>query len=77
MDINDFIKNFASLMEETDTSKFTAQTRFRDEIEEWSSLTALSVIAMVDAEYNISIKGEDIRKSDTIEDIFNIVKSRK
>ena len=77
MNIDDFVRNFASLMEDTDTTKFSAQTRFRDDIEEWSSLTALSVIAMVDSEYGVSIKGEDIRKSHTIEDIYNIVKSRK
>jgi acyl carrier protein len=77
MDINDFIKNFAAIMEETDISSITGRTRFRQEIEEWSSLTALSVIAMIDAEYGVSIKGEDIKKSETIEDLFNLVKSRK
>lgn len=77
MDINNFIKNFGSILEETDTSKLTEHTRFHEEIEEWSSLTALSVIAMVDAEYGVSIKGEEIKKSVTIEDLFNLVRSRK
>jgi acyl carrier protein len=77
MDINNFIKNFGSILEETDTSKLTEYTRFHEEIEEWSSLTALSVIAMIDAEYGVSIKGEEIKKSVTIEDLFNLVRSRK
>jgi acyl carrier protein len=77
MDIDDFIKNFASQFEKTDPTTFTAQTRFREEIEEWDSLIALSVIAMVDAEYGVIIKGVDIRNSHTVEDLFNIVKSRK
>jgi acyl carrier protein len=77
MEINDFIKNFSVQLEGTDTSKITAQTRFRDEIEDWSSLTALSIIAMVDAEYSVTLKGEDIRKSQTVEDLYNIVKARK
>ena len=75
--VNDFIEKFAAQFEETDTSKFTAQTRFRDEIEEWDSLIALSVIAMVDEEYGVVIKGDDIRKSQTIKDLFNIVKAKK
>lgn len=77
MDIKLFIKNFAEQFEETDSSKFAANTKFRDEIEEWSSLTALSIIAMVDAEYGVTIKGEDIRKSQTIEDLYNIVLAKK
>jgi acyl carrier protein len=77
MDINDFIKNFAAQFDETDESVFTAQTKFREEIGEWDSLLALSVIAMVDTEYNVTIKGDDIKSSTTIEDLYNIVKSKK
>jgi acyl carrier protein len=50
--------------------------KFRD-IEEWSSLAALSVIAMVRRNYKITLTGEDIRKSSTVEDIFNIMKSKQ
>jgi len=77
MEINDFIRNFASQFEDTDASMFMAQTRFREELEEWDSLKALSIIAMVDDEYKVIIKGDDIRNSNTIEDLFNIVKARK
>ena len=54
----------------------TPETKFR-ELEEWSSLVALGVIAMVDEEYGVKIKGDDIRNSQTINDIYEIVKSRK
>jgi acyl carrier protein len=76
MELKSFIDHFAAQFEETEPGKFSAATRFRDEIEEWSSFTAYAVIAMVDTEYGVSIKGEDIRSSNTIEDIFNIVKAR-
>lgn len=75
MNIQDFVAKFAEQFEDTDSSVFTATTNFR-ELEEWSSLQALSIIAMVDEEYNVKLKGDDIRGSHTIEDIFNIVKSR-
>jgi len=74
--MNDFIKNFAELFEETNATEFKSGTKFRD-IEEWSSLIALSIIAMVDEKYNVNLTGDDIRKSQTIEDIFNIVNSKK
>ena len=75
MEMNSFIKNFASQFEETDAMEFQANTEFR-QLKEWSSLIALSIIAMVDEEYNVKLKGDDIRNSNTIEDLFNVVKSR-
>lgn len=75
MELQEFIKKFADQFDETDPSTFTAETRFRD-IEEYSSLVALSIISMVDEEYNVRMKGDDIRNSNTVEDIFNLVKSR-
>lgn len=75
MDIKDFIANFADQFEETDVCVFTPETKFR-ELDEWSSLIALSIIAMVDEEYDITIKGDDIRNSNTIEDLFNAVKAK-
>jgi len=76
MKIENFVINFAAQFDETDSTEFTSKTKFR-EIEEWSSLTALSIIAMVDEEYEVKLKGDDIRNSTTIEDLYNIVSSRK
>lgn len=75
MELDLFIENFAEQFEDTDSSEITAATEFKT-LDEWSSLIALSVIAMVDEEYEVTIKGEDIRNSNTVEDLFNIVKSR-
>lgn len=75
MEIKEFIKNFASQFDETDASLITASTEFKN-LEEWSSLIALSVIAMADEEYEIALTGTDIRDAHTIEDLFNIAKSR-
>lgn len=75
MEIVNFIEKFAEQFDDTDISEITAETIFKD-LEEWSSLIALSVIAMIDEEYEVSIKGEDIRKSESINDLYEIVKSR-
>lgn len=75
MEINEFIANFAEQFDDTEASVFTPETNFK-ELEEWSSLIALSVIAMVDEEYDVTLKGDDIRNSNTIEDLFNLVKER-
>lgn len=75
MEISKFIKQFAEQFEDTDVSVFEPSTKFR-ELDEWSSLVALSVIAMVDDEYDVVLKGDDIRGANTIEDLFNVVKSK-
>ena len=75
MDLQEFVAHFAEQFEETDASVFTPQTKYH-ELEEWSSLTGLSIIAMVDEEYDVAIKGNDVKSSVTIEDLFNIVKER-
>jgi acyl carrier protein len=75
MEINQFIDSLFDLFENEDKEALKSETRFRD-LEEWSSLIALSVIAMVDEEYGVKLKGDDIRNSQTIQDLFDIVKSR-
>ena len=75
MELKSFIENFAAQFDDTDASVFTAETRFRD-LDEWSSLIGLSLIAMVDEEYDITLKGDDIKNANTIEDLYNTVKSK-
>ena len=75
MELKDFIENFAEQFDDTDSSEIQANTVFKD-LDEWSSLVALSVIAMVDEEYDITIKGDEIRNSNTVEDLFNAVRAK-
>ena len=69
MKLNEFVAHFAEQFEDTDASVFTPETKFR-EIEEWSSLLALSIIAMVDEEYDVALKGNEMKAANTIEELF-------
>lgn len=75
MEIKEFIENFANQFDDTDAAVFTPETNFR-ELDEWSSLTALSILAMVDEEYDVQLKGEDMKKANTIGEVFEIVKDK-
>lgn len=75
MEINDFIVKFAEQFDETELSEFKPQTKFR-ELEEWSSMITLGLIAMADEEYGIRLGGDDIRRSETIEDLYNLIKNQ-
>ena len=75
MNIQKFIENFAAQFDDTDSSVFSSATNFKD-LEEWSSLIALSVIMMVDEEYEIGIGAKEIISSETINDLYNIIISK-
>lgn len=75
MEIKEFIEHFAEQFDDTDPSVFTPETVFH-ELDEYTSLIALSIIAMVDEEYNVAINGKDMSSAVTIQDLFNTVKSK-
>ncbi|AWV99867.1 acyl carrier protein [Arcticibacterium luteifluviistationis] len=76
MDIEEFIQLFAEQFDETEVSEFKPETEFR-QLEEWDSMVALMIIAMVDEEYGVKVSGDDIRNSATIKDLMDVVASKK
>ena len=73
--LDEFVQLFAEQFEETEENLFAPDTEFRT-LDEWSSLISLSVIAMVDEEFDVAIKGADMGNANTIEDLYNIVISK-
>ena len=74
MEINDFIEK---VMEQFDDAPETlvATDKFRD-VDGYSSLTALMLLSMFDEEYGVTVTGDDMRKMETIQDLFDLVQSR-
>ncbi len=70
--LDEFVALFAEQFDETDASEIQAGTVFHD-LDEWSSLIGLSVIAMVDEEFDVALKGDDVKSSVTVEDLYNKV----
>lgn len=75
MKLEKFIEDFGNQFDDTDASEIQLKTEFK-ELDEWSSLTTLSVIAMVKTEYGRTITGAEIRSCDTVEDLFKLVESK-
>ena len=75
MELKDFVEKFAEQFDETAIELFTGETVYK-ELEEWSSLTALSIIAMVDEEMEKRITGADIRNTNTIEELYQLALSK-
>ena len=72
MTLDEFIKAFAAEFDDTPEEEFKADTKYR-QLDEWSSLTALSIISMVDDQFDKNITGADIRSTETIEELFNLI----
>ena len=73
--IEEFVALFAEQFDDTDPSEIQATTVFHD-LDEWSSLIGLSIIAMVDEEFDVALKGDDVKNSVTVEDLYNRVISK-
>lgn len=75
MELKEFVANFADQFDDTDASEITASTEFHN-LDEWSSLTGMGVIAFVKTEYGKSITGKELRECETVEDVYNLVASK-
>lgn len=75
MTLDEFVEAFAAEFEETPANQFKADTEFKT-LEDWSSLTALSIIAMVDENMGKVITGADIRASKTVENLYNLAQNK-
>lgn len=71
MELKDFIEKFAEAVEVEDSSILSGETMFR-ELDDWSSLAALSVISMFDEELDKNLAVADFKKARTIEDLFKL-----
>lgn len=71
MSIKDFIEKFAEAIEVEDVDNLTADTEFH-ELEEWSSLSVMLVIAFFDELFDKQVGDMEIRKAVTIQDLYNI-----
>lgn len=66
--MENFIKKFAEAIEREGEIKM--EDEFRN-YEEWSSIVYLSVIVMMDEEYDIQIEQADFKKLKTVQDLYD------
>ena len=73
--LEEFVALFAEQFDDTDVNEIQANTNFRD-LDEWSSIIGLSIIAMVDEEFEVALKADDMKKAITVGDLYEIVKQK-
>ena len=76
MDIQELIIYIEEEFEEVDKGTLLPESSIRD-IEGWSSMHALILIALVDNHYDILLTGEELKNALTIQDLYNAILKRK
>ena len=71
MDIKSFIEKFAQAIELDNAEGLTPETEFHD-LDEWSSLSVIMVIAFFDEEFGKEIDNIAVRKAETIQDLYDL-----
>lgn len=74
--VDEFVHNFENAVEGVEPNSLNPDVKFKD-IDEWDSLAALSILAMVDAEYETEISGNELRTCDTLQQLFDVVRSKR
>lgn len=72
MEIEKFIAKFAEALDLESVNGLRPETRFR-ELEDWSSLSVMSLIVLFDEEWGKEIGDKDIKNCQTIEDLYNLL----
>ena len=75
MELKDFNEKFADQFDDTDPTEIQVDTEYQ-ELEEWPSLIAMSLIALAKAEYGKTITGREVRSCKTVEELFNLIASK-
>ncbi len=75
MDIKNFIQQLEAEFEDIPPNTLSAVTSFKD-LEDWSSMHALILIALVDTEYDVTLSGDELMACHTVIDLFNLVKEK-
>ena len=76
MDLKKFIENFKDQFIDAEEITVEASTKFRD-LGSWDSLTGMSILVMIKDEYDVEMKPADLRKCETVQDVFDYVTSSK
>lgn len=77
MDIKEFIKNLENTIEDVEANTISEELDFQNDLEQWDSMAALTVLAMIDTEYEVVLNGEDLTKCKNVKDLFDTICKKK
>ena len=73
--LNDFTQKLESEFEDIEQGTLNPSTDYRT-IKGWSSMHSLIVIAFVDANFDVLLTGSDLKQTQTIEDLYDLINQK-
>lgn len=70
--MNEFLEQMAEILEEDSVQPNAKLTSF----EAWDSLAQLSIIALADENYGVTISADQLTQADTIEGVWKLLNSK-
>jgi len=67
-----FIELMAEVFE-IETDKISADSRFREDLGEFSSLMGYAILVLIEDEYNYKMSVEEFLKCDTVQDLYDSI----
>lgn len=74
--VEEFTTQLSAEFEDVEPGSVLPDTNYRD-IKNWSSMYALIIIAFVDANFDVQLNAEDLKNTQTVRDLYNVVCQRK
>lgn len=75
MELNEFVERFAEQFEDTDSAEIKAETNYR-ELDEWSSLMGMVIIAFVKTEMGKTVTGDDLKACKSVEALYTLISKK-
>ena len=75
MELKEFVEKFAEQFEGTDPSEITTETNYR-ELDEWSSLMGMVIIAFVKTEMGKTVTGDELKACRSVEQLYNHIMAK-
>lgn len=76
MELKEFVEKFADQFEDTDPSEIAAETNYRD-LDEWSSLMGMVIIAFVKTEMGKTVTGDELKACHSVEALYNLIQAKQ
>ena len=76
MNIDEFIQKLQAEFEDIPAGFLKPETKITD-IEGWGSMHALIVIALADTEYGVTLKGDELRTIQSVQELYNLIEKNQ
>jgi len=73
--IDTFHRHLAGVFDPGTTEPLKEDVRFQD-LEKWDSIASVSIVAMIYAEYDVQISGDELVSCETVDQLTNIVRGK-